>query len=141
LSCLPSPRLPEFPHLTASVLPSSRRLQAAGCTVGQRYLELVSLRERPGKRETTVVGILQFLSGTVWMGLFGKTADALEKSTDTANACECGSARQGAEGPGRKGEERCRTLPLFSPSSPLPLPPSLTPPVPTQSPSPPLTQS
>ncbi len=74
-----------FPSFSPSPV---RRLQSAGFTVGQRYLELVSLRERPGKRETTVVGILQFLSGTVWMQLFGKTADALEKSTDTANACE-----------------------------------------------------
>jgi hypothetical protein len=65
----------------------ARRLQAAGYGVGQRVLELLALRERPAKRETTVVGILQFLSGTVWMQLFGRTADALEKSTDQANAC------------------------------------------------------
>ena len=33
-----------------------------------------------------MVGLLQFLSSVVWQQLFGKSADALEKSTDTANA-------------------------------------------------------
>ncbi len=97
------------PSLTPHVItpyrpPLPRRLQSAGFTVGQRYLELVSLRERPGKRETSVVGVLQFLSGTVWMQLFGKTADALEKSMDTANACERAGVgvvwRKREDGPG-----------------------------------------
>ena len=30
--------------------------------------------------------MLQFVSSTVWQQLFGKIADALEKSTDTANS-------------------------------------------------------
>jgi hypothetical protein len=67
---------------------NSYRLHGIGMNIGQRYFELVSYREKLGKRETTMVGILQFLSGTVWMQLFGKTADALEKSTEQAHACK-----------------------------------------------------
>ncbi len=67
-----------------------------GFGIGQRFLELAALRDRPGRRETGVVGMLQFLSGGAWMALFGKTADALEKSTDTANACAWGGLGEGA---------------------------------------------
>ena len=61
------------------------RLEAAGRDVGHRFLELVAFRDKPGKRETTVVGMLQFISGPAWQCLFGKNADALEKSTDKPN--------------------------------------------------------
>jgi hypothetical protein len=66
--------------------PPLRRLEQAGYGVGLRCLELVAVKERPAKRETSVVGMLQFVSSALWQALFGKTADALEKSTDTANA-------------------------------------------------------
>ena len=61
------------------------RLEAAGRDVGVRFLELIAFRDRQGKRETTVVGMLQFISGPAWQCLFGKNADALEKSTDKNN--------------------------------------------------------
>ena len=61
------------------------KLEGAGRDVGVRFLELVAFRDKPGKRETTVVGMLQFISGPAWQSLFGKHADALEKSTDQAN--------------------------------------------------------
>ncbi len=61
------------------------RLESAGRDVGLRFLELVAFRDKPGKRETTVVGMLQFVSGPAWQCLFGKTADALEKSTEQPN--------------------------------------------------------
>jgi len=61
------------------------RLNNAGEGVGQRLWDVVSLRERPTKRELTVVSVLQFISGSVWQQLFGKTADALEKSTDPSH--------------------------------------------------------
>lgn len=54
--------------------------------MGLRFLELLAFREKPGKREISVIGMLQFVSSTVWQQLFGKSADALEKSTDTPNA-------------------------------------------------------
>jgi trafficking protein particle complex subunit 5 len=54
--------------------------------VGRRFLEVVSFRDRPGRRETGVVPMLQFVSSSVWSTLFGRPADALERSTDKANA-------------------------------------------------------
>lgn len=61
------------------------RLEAAGAGLGARFLELAAFREKPGRRETSVVAMLQFISGAAWQSLFGKHADALEKSTETAN--------------------------------------------------------
>jgi hypothetical protein len=61
------------------------RLEAAGQGVGARFLELVAFREKPGRRETTVVGMLTFVTGPAWQSLFGKSADALEKSTEQAH--------------------------------------------------------
>lgn len=61
------------------------RLEAAGAGIGVRFLELSSFRDKPGRRETGVVGMLQFVSGPAWQSLFGKQADALEKSTEVAN--------------------------------------------------------
>lgn len=49
-------------------------------------LETVAFREKPGRRETSVVSMLQFVSGVLWPALFGKQADALEKSTEHAHA-------------------------------------------------------
>ena len=60
------------------------RLESAGAGVGARFLELAAFRDKPGRRETSVVGMLQFVSGAAWQSLFGKHADALEKSTEVA---------------------------------------------------------
>ena len=62
------------------------RLENAGYNIGVRFLELVAFKERPGKRETSVIGMLQFVSGPLWQQLFGKPADALEKSKDQPNS-------------------------------------------------------
>ena len=62
------------------------RLDAAGYSIGARFLELVAFRERPGRREGGVVPMLQFASSSMWTVLFGRPADALEKSTDKAHA-------------------------------------------------------
>ena len=43
---------------------------------------LLPAREKGGRRETRLINILQFVSSTVWKSLFGKAADALERSTD-----------------------------------------------------------
>ena len=59
------------------------RLNQQGYTIGQRLLELLLYREgRTAKRETRVLGILQFTAQTVYRHLFGKPADGLEKSRD-----------------------------------------------------------
>ena len=61
------------------------RLEVMGAGVGVRFLELSAFRDKPGRRETSVVGVLQFISGPFWLSLFGKQADALEKSSEVAN--------------------------------------------------------
>lgn len=54
-----------------------------GYAIGQRLLELLLYREgRSAKRETRVLGILQFIAQTLYRHLFGKPADGLEKSRD-----------------------------------------------------------
>jgi trafficking protein particle complex subunit 5 len=51
--------------------------------VGQRLLELLNWREgRSAKRETRILGVLQFITTTVWTSVFNKAADALEKSRE-----------------------------------------------------------
>lgn len=60
------------------------RLNGLGYQVGQRYLELIKLREgiKYGRRETKIIEILQFIHGPFWKAVFGKTANELEKSQD-----------------------------------------------------------
>lgn len=63
-----------------------RRLNLLGYHMGQRILELHTVREgKSAKRETKILGILQFIHTTVWKNLFGRPADALEKSHENAN--------------------------------------------------------
>eukprot|EP01028_Stygiella_incarcerata_P001334 TRINITY_DN1223_c0_g1_i2.p1 TRINITY_DN1223_c0_g1~~TRINITY_DN1223_c0_g1_i2.p1 ORF type:complete len:187 (+),score=51.26 TRINITY_DN1223_c0_g1_i2:108-668(+) len=57
-------------------------LSKTGYLVGVRLLELLTIREKGGKRETKLIGILQFIHGTLWKYLFGKNADGIEKSTE-----------------------------------------------------------
>ena len=45
-------------------------------------LELACLRDKSSRRETRILGILQFIQSTVWKMLFGATADSLEKAVD-----------------------------------------------------------
>lgn len=45
-------------------------------------MELYTQREKGGRREKTVVDILQFIYSNVWKTLFGKQADGLEKSNE-----------------------------------------------------------
>lgn len=66
-----------------------RRLEEAGRGVGFRFLELIAAKEKAGRRETKLLGVLQFLSSVCWKAMFGKNADALEKSMEKADECEC----------------------------------------------------
>jgi len=59
-----------------------RRLNEMGYRVGQRVLELIVWREKNSRRETRILGILQFIHTVVWKTLFGKAADSLEKSRE-----------------------------------------------------------
>lgn len=61
-----------------------KRLNGLGYQIGQRFLELIKLREglKYSKREIKIIEILQFIHGSFWKSLFGKTANELEKSQD-----------------------------------------------------------
>lgn len=68
---------------------SERKLlaQGAGHPVGVRMLELVSFREKVTKRETRIVGMLSYIKDNMWRAMFGKAADALERSTENEDEC------------------------------------------------------
>jgi hypothetical protein len=63
------------------------RLNEMGYRVGQRVLELIVWREKNSRRETRILGILQFIHTVVWKTLFGKAADSLEKSREHDDEC------------------------------------------------------
>jgi hypothetical protein len=58
-----------------------------GYRVGQRVLELIVWREKNSRRETRILGILQFIHTVIWKTLFGKPADSLEKSREHDDEC------------------------------------------------------
>ncbi|OQR86897.1 trafficking protein particle complex subunit [Achlya hypogyna] len=69
-----------------------RLLDTAGYGVGVRVLELLSYRDVNGniardklRRETRLLHMLQFVVSVCWKTLFGKAADALERSTENEN--------------------------------------------------------
>lgn len=64
-----------------------QRLNGLGYQVGQRFLELVKLREglKYSKREINIIEILHFIRGTFWKAIFGRQASELEKSQDINN--------------------------------------------------------
>lgn len=66
------------------ILDLENRLNGLGYQIGQRFLELVKIREgmKYGKRETKIIEILQFIHGPFWKSIFGKTSNDLEKSQD-----------------------------------------------------------
>jgi trafficking protein particle complex subunit 5 len=68
-----------------SISELERRLEGTGYAVGLRVLELLAYRNRDYKRETRLMGVLQFVSTQVWKALFGKAADSLERSIDHAD--------------------------------------------------------
>ncbi|CCG82144.1 putative Pantothenate kinase [Taphrina deformans PYCC 5710] len=60
-----------------------RKLSDHGYRIGQRCLELYTYRDiKNKKRETRLLGILQWIYTVLWKNLFGKTADTLEKSRE-----------------------------------------------------------
>lgn len=66
-----------------SVYSNTYRLNLHGYTIGQRLLELLLWRDgRSAKRETRILGILQFITTTLYRAIFNKPADGLEKSRD-----------------------------------------------------------
>lgn len=48
--------------------------------MGTRYAELSLFRDKKALRETKIVGMLQYISTSVWKSLFNRNADSLEKA-------------------------------------------------------------
>jgi hypothetical protein len=71
-----------YQNRVESISALERRLEGCGYGVGLRVLELLAYRSKEYKRETRLMGILQFVSTQVWKSLFGKAADSLERSID-----------------------------------------------------------
>ncbi len=57
------------------------KLHHAGAGVGARILEIATLRDKC-RRETRMLGMLQFITSTLWKMLFNVSADSLEKSVE-----------------------------------------------------------
>ncbi|KNC47775.1 uncharacterized protein AMSG_04002 [Thecamonas trahens ATCC 50062] len=65
--------------------PLEAKLDAAGFQVGARMVDLISLREKSGKREVKLKNVLVLIQTSVFRTLFGKSADALAQySSDDA---------------------------------------------------------
>lgn len=64
------------------------KLSEIGYNVGQRVVDLMLIREKTYKRETRLINMLIFIRSKVWMTLFGKEADKLEKGNDEKNICK-----------------------------------------------------
>lgn len=62
----------------------SSRLNIQGHSIGIKLLDLLLYREPPRTqlRPQNIVALLHFIKQNVWLHLFGRQADRLEKSTD-----------------------------------------------------------
>ncbi|ORY85447.1 transport protein particle subunit trs31 [Protomyces lactucae-debilis] len=75
-------------HKTCTGVPElERKLADHGYRVGVRALDLSCCRDpaRSRKREHRLLGMLQWVSGTLWRSLFNKPADALEQARDASD--------------------------------------------------------
>jgi hypothetical protein len=70
-----------------SVDDMQRRLEHAGRGVGHKMLELQCWREKQGKLDGKRINkredLLTFISTNMWKAMFGKSADSLERSTNS----------------------------------------------------------
>ena len=68
-----------------------RRLNVLGYRIGSRVLELMTWRvessSKAPKREIRFLPALMLIHTQVWRSVFGKTADAIEKSVENADEC------------------------------------------------------
>ena len=65
-----------------SIAGLEKRLEDMGFGIGQKFAEVVAVREKTSRRETRIVNMLQYISNVVWKHLFNKAADNLEKSLE-----------------------------------------------------------
>lgn len=72
------------------------RLNTLGYRNGTRILELMAWRNESAskapKRETRFLPALMFIHTHVWRAVFGKPADAIEKSVENADECTCSAS-------------------------------------------------
>ncbi|TID30430.1 hypothetical protein CANINC_000941 [Pichia inconspicua] len=79
---------------TRSLLKLERNLNNLGYSIGIKYLELTALRKNfannisssgksnVAKRNTRLLEVLQYITQSIWLGLFERPADSLEKSAE-----------------------------------------------------------
>ena len=86
--CVPTP------HTRTSLLIGAwlaGRLNTLGYRIGQRVLELMTWRNESGsrapKREIRFLPALRLIHAQVWRAVFGKQADAIEKSVENDDEC------------------------------------------------------
>lgn len=81
LSFLFAETIQYFQERIENVRELERLLVELGHSAGSHMLDLMVIRKRPGQRDLKIVTALQFVSTTCWKSLFGRAADALERST------------------------------------------------------------
>lgn len=67
------------------------RLNTLGYRIGTRVLELMVWRaegsSKTPKREIKLLSVLMMIHGQVWKAVFGKAADAIERSVENPDEC------------------------------------------------------
>ena len=78
--------------LSVVALGDLRRLNVLGYRIGIRVLELLTWRtegaSKAPKREIRFIAALMSIHTQVWKAVFGKPADAIEKSVEHEDECE-----------------------------------------------------
>lgn len=82
-----SPRNPQHHFKSRKALTQRHRLNTQGYPLGLKLLDLLLFRtassSQPStQRPTRILALLQFIQGPLWRHLFGRPADALERSAE-----------------------------------------------------------
>ena len=62
-----------------------KQLEDLGIPLGARFLELISIREKNSKKETTVVNMLMLIRNNLWPLMFNKSNCVVEQHMDQEN--------------------------------------------------------
>ena len=62
-----------------------QQLEQLGFPLGERFLELICLREKNSKKETTIVNVLMMIRNSLWPLLFNKVNCVVEQHMDQEN--------------------------------------------------------
>lgn len=84
-------RVPLVKNLATNYLPRLLRLNTLGYRIGTRVFELMAWRmesvSKAPKREIRFLPGLMLIHTHIWKSVFGRTADAIEKSVENADEC------------------------------------------------------